>query len=139
MWNIIHCIYGIEVIQVEHSGTCWVRFIEPKDRTAVLLTVSKNFSIGMHSNFYELVWFKLNMMVNRIILYIFVLVLVTLNFMVWESKHVWTNYHTKFLSNWIEIGLLLKHVGQVNLILILSCLLNIWVREPCLGDSVNKV
>ena len=51
-----------------------MRFNERREITAVLLTVSKKFSIGIHSDFYESVWFKLGMIVDTIELYILILV-----------------------------------------------------------------
>ena len=47
---------------------------------AVLLTAWKNFSIGMHLNIYESIWFKLSMMIGTIDLYILILVFLTLTF-----------------------------------------------------------
>ena len=46
-----------------------MRFNETKEITAVLLTVSKNFNVGMHSDFYGWIWLKLRMIVDSIYIY----------------------------------------------------------------------
>ena len=48
------------------SWTTWVRFIEAREIIAVLLTASKNFKVGKHSDIYESVWFKLGMVIDTI-------------------------------------------------------------------------
>ena len=41
----------------------WVRFVERRE-IAVVLTASNNFNVGIHWNVYELIWFKLGMMID---------------------------------------------------------------------------
>ena len=43
-----------------------------------------------------------------------------------------------FQSMWMGYGILLRLAGVLNLILILSCLLNIPGRQPCICDFVKK-
>ena len=52
----------------------WGRVLETREITAVLLTASKNFSIGMQSDVYESIWLKLGVMTHAIVLYILILV-----------------------------------------------------------------
>ena len=52
----------------------WVRFIETREITAVLQTVSKNFNVGMLSDVFGWVWFKLGVMIDSIVLYTLILV-----------------------------------------------------------------
>ena len=40
----------------------------------------KNFNVGMHSDIYQWIWFKLGMMIDTIVLYILILVYLTLTF-----------------------------------------------------------
>ena len=51
-----------------------------KKKSAVLFTGSKNFNVGMHSDVYELIWFKFSMIIDTIVLYILILVRITLTF-----------------------------------------------------------
>ena len=51
-----------------------------KKKTAVLFTGSKNFNVGMHSDVYELIWFRFSMITDTIVLYILILVRITLTF-----------------------------------------------------------
>ena len=55
-----------------------MRFSESRGTTAVLLTVSKNFIVDMHSDVWELIWFKLGMMIDTVKFDILVLVYVAL-------------------------------------------------------------
>ena len=48
---------------------------------------------------------------------------------VWKDKHFWTTNLTKYSLIWIEFGILLKYVDQMNLIFILSRLINIHGRK----------
>ena len=43
-----------------------MRFIESRKIAAALLTVSKNLNVGMHSDVYESMWFKLGIILNSI-------------------------------------------------------------------------
>ena len=49
-----------------------MRLIASREVTAVLLTASQNFNIGMHLDVYEPIWFKLNMMVITIKFYVLI-------------------------------------------------------------------
>ena len=51
-----------------------MRFVRPVEKTAVLLTASKNFSVCGHSNMYESIWFKLGMTIDIIKCCILILV-----------------------------------------------------------------
>ena len=57
------------------SWTSWdyfrVRFIETSGITAVLQTLSKNFIVCLHSDFYELILFKLGTMMDTVVLCVF--------------------------------------------------------------------
>ena len=39
---------------------------DAKEITAVLLTASKKFYVGMHSGFYQMIWFKPGMMIDTV-------------------------------------------------------------------------
>ena len=57
------------------SWDCFrVRFIETRKITCVKQTASINFHVGVHLNVYVCIWFKLGMMIDTIVLYIFMLV-----------------------------------------------------------------
>ena len=64
-----------ETIQVEYGSAVleWY-FCNPKDISAVLLTASKNLYVGMHSEVYEMTWFKCGLMTDTVELYILILV-----------------------------------------------------------------
>ena len=51
-----------------------MRFVETREIIVVLLTAFKNFHVGMHSNIYELIWFKVGMMMDTVALHILILV-----------------------------------------------------------------
>ena len=48
--------YGVEAIEVEHPDDTLSRFIETREITAVLLTTSKSFSVGMNADIYKPIW-----------------------------------------------------------------------------------
>ena len=111
----------------------WIRFIETREITAVLMTASKNFNIGMHFGIHESIWFKLPLP------------------WLWfkatgvpESKNFCANYLTKFPINLngirMEFGMLLRVVDVMweLFILILFHPLNIQEGGPCLCDSNEK-
>ena len=52
----------------------WVGFSETRQISAVLLTASINFNIGMLSDVCGLIWFKHGMMIDTIVVYILILV-----------------------------------------------------------------
>ena len=57
--------HGVETVQLEHPDTTfWVRFLELREIIPVLLTGSNNFGTGMHSDIYELIWFKLGLVID---------------------------------------------------------------------------
>ena len=49
-----------------------VQFIETREIAAVLQTASKDFNVGMHSDACEWIWFKLDLVIDTIVLNIFV-------------------------------------------------------------------
>ena len=54
-------------IEVERPDTnFWLGLNEIREMTAVLLTASKNFQAAMHSDIYEMSWFKLGMMIDTV-------------------------------------------------------------------------
>ena len=70
-WNFIKC-------QSNSSSSYWFCFwviiIESREISAVLLTVWKICNIVMHLDVYELIWFKLDMVIDSSQLYILILV-----------------------------------------------------------------
>ena len=56
----------------------WVRVLETREITAVFLTASKTFNVGMHSDIYKSIWVRLDVMIDTIELYMLILVVVTL-------------------------------------------------------------
>ena len=117
-----------------------VRFIQTKEITAVLQTALKeNFNVGMLSNVCEWIWFKLGVMIDTIILYIFMLVLLTLiSIQGHRSVRMQNLQRQQSQSIWMKFGILLRHVGVVSLRLILSFPFNIQGREPYLYDFVKN-
>ena len=47
-----------------------MRFIKPREITALVRTASKSFNVGMHSNIYGLICFKLGMMIHTTVSFI---------------------------------------------------------------------
>ena len=68
-WDEIRC-----GDKVEHRDTTLSKIERNKGITAVLLTVSKYFNVGMHSDIYWSVWYKLGMMIDTTALCILILV-----------------------------------------------------------------
>ena len=66
--------YGVEVFQVEHLDTTF----EWDKGNNYFTDRIKNFSVGIHSDIYESIWFKLGLMTDTVELYILILVLLTL-------------------------------------------------------------
>ena len=68
---------------------------------AVLLTTSKNISVGIYLDIYNFIWFRLVMMIDTTDLYILILVSVTLSLILGHRHIMWkqnfcTNYLQKF-------------------------------------------
>ena len=132
------------------SKTSWLHYLahfsmkfnEAMESVAVLLTSSKNINVGLHSNLHKSIWLKLDMMIDTIEPYIFMLVYLTLTFIQGHKnarkQKFCNNYLTKFQSIWMEIGILFGFVSVMNLILILAHLSNNQEREPYLCDFVKK-
>ena len=57
-----------------------MRFNETREIAAITLAESRSFNVGMHSGIYELIWFKLGVMIVTIGFYILIIVFVTLAF-----------------------------------------------------------
>ena len=94
------------------------------------MTASKNVNAGTHSDIYELIWFRLAMMIDTVVLYILILGL--------EGKKISaTIISQSFPSVWIEFCILLRHVSVINLVLILFHPFSIQEREPCLCDYIQ--
>ena len=110
----------------------------------------------MHSDVYELIWFKLRMVIDTAekstfscssrwtaekptfcywSKWLWPWLRVT---RVWESKTFCTNYLPKSLIHLYKCCVLLRHVGVMNLILILSCLINIQGKETYLCDVISS-
>ena len=91
---------------------------------ADLLTASKNLNIDLHS--------EVDMQTDTIGLYILTLVGVQ------ESKHFCCSNLIKFQLILVEFAILLRLVGVMNLILILSHPFSIQGREPNSCDFIEK-
>ena len=79
----------------------WARFIETRDIAAVLQIALKNFTVGMHLNVYEWIWFRLGLMIDTIVLYVWILVWLTLTLIeghriVRKQKLPWQLSHKVF-------------------------------------------
>ena len=88
----------------------------------------------MHLDYYELVWFKLAMMIGNTKIYILILVRVTFPWFkvtgTQESRNFCVNYLTKFSIDFMESDISLRRVGLTNLLLSLSWHFQlIWGRE----------
>ena len=117
---------------------------------AVLLTVSKNVNIGMHSDIYKLVWFKLVIQTwcdNGYYLIHFDTDLIGLDLRSRSQECETANISALIISQsswsiWIEFGILLRLVqvvvGVMNHVLIWFCLFNIQRKEPYLCDLIKK-
>ena len=92
-----------DVVMKQFKQTSWdyilVSFIEIREITAVLLTVSKSFNTGMQSDVYESISFKLCMMIDTIILYILFSVSMTLTFIQGHSCIRNQYFGVHFLTN----------------------------------------
>ena len=80
------------------------------------------------------------MMIDTIVFYILIRVWMTVTLSQGHSsarkqKLLCTNYLTKL---WLQFGILLRLVGVLNHILILSHLFNIQGRESCMTDFVDR-
>ena len=73
-----------------------MRFIEARENTTVLLTVSKKFAVGLHLVICELIWSKPGMIIDAIELYVLELVFWNKVTQMRESKIFCANYVTKF-------------------------------------------
>ena len=62
-----------DVVMKQSWDYFWVRFIETWEIDAVLQTGSKYLNVGMHSDIYEWIWLKLDMMIDTTTLYILIL------------------------------------------------------------------
>ena len=78
-----------------------------KGNNCCFIDCFKNFNVGMHSDVYESIWFKLGMMIDTVVLYILILVKLTWPWFkvtgMLESKIFCANYLTKCSVdlNWI--------------------------------------
>ena len=61
--------FKVNVLRLLLNEICQI-----KEITTVFLTASYNFNVGMHSDSYELIWFKLGVMVVTAECYILILV-----------------------------------------------------------------
>ena len=111
-WNLMWCWHN-------SSWRCWytflVRLIETKKNPTVLLTAWNTIKAGMHSTLYQLIWLKLGLIIAH---YILISVRI-LNWIGWND-------------------MLLRLVGLMNIILILSHSVCIQGREPHLWDFTKK-
>ena len=74
-WNMMWCWSNWSWTYWYHI---WVRFNKTREIAVILLTALQTFNVGMHSNVYEWIWFRLGMMIDTVQLYIMILVLLTL-------------------------------------------------------------
>ena len=94
----------------------------------------------MHSEVYEPIWFKFGMMIDKSELYIWILPVVIST---WIQSHK-SARNEQFLrplspsclSFYMELGLLLRPVGLMNLILLLSRLSSVLGRDSALDVCV---
>ena len=119
-----------------------MRFNATREMTALLLTASKNFNVGMHSDVYEMICFKVGMVVDTIKHYILKLVCVTLNF-IQDHRNARTEktlapvIAQSFQLIWMKFGVLWR-LGVMNLIIVINILsIRIQGREPYLCDFVG--
>ena len=86
--------------------------------------MSKNFHVGMHSDVYKWIRFKLDLMIDTIVLYTLMLVFLILILIQGHKsvrkQNVCTNYLTKLSIDLNGIWHTVRLVGVMNLILILS-------------------
>ena len=123
----------------------WVTLNETREMSAVLLAASKNFKVGMLSDVYEFIWFKVSVVIDTIGLCSWMIVSLTLALIQGQRSKECEKAKTSmaiisqiFQLILMEFSMLLRLVGIVNLIVILSRLYNIQGREPCLCDFDKK-
>ena len=118
-----------------------VTFNETREMTPVLLC-KNNFSVGMHSDIYELIWFKCGVMIDTIELYILILVY----YWAWPQCHRSVRKQ-KLLhqlshkgNSWFALNLVycVRLVGLMILILHLSCPFIIQWGESYLCNFISK-
>ena len=108
----------------------------------MLLTLFKNLHIGMRLDAYELSWFKLGIMIDNIECHILIPVCWTL---IYIQGHMCKKTGTSapivsiFFPLWMELGVLLRLVGLMNLTIILSGPISVQGREPFLCDFISKI
>ena len=80
-----------------------MRFIEPDEKVAVLLTALKNFNFSMHLNVYKQIWLKFGMMIDA---WFYSTRPFLDSKVTWEqeSANFCTNYLTKFFIDFDGIG-----------------------------------
>ena len=64
-----------------NSGILWYKGNSCRFVIFVFFAVSENFNVGMHSDIYESIWFKLGMLIDTIELCILIIIYVTLTLM----------------------------------------------------------
>ena len=117
-----------------------VMFIEIWEIT-VLLTVSENINVGMHSDVYVLVWYKLDVMIGLWIQHFDTrLIDHDLDSRSQECEKTTSApiISQSFQSAWMEFCILLRLVSVMKHVLILFCPFNVQERGPYLCDFITQ-
>ena len=112
----------------------WARFLGTREITAVILTVPKNFIVGMHLDIYETIlsYSKLWHTSNWLWPWFNVTG-------VQEITNFCASYLTELSIDLDGVGLLSRLVVLMNLALILSCPFSFQEREPTYVISLNSI